>query len=141
MKRKNYIKKYIYSRDEGKCHFCGKKLLFKQMSVDHYLPKSKGGPNDIFNLVLSCKKCNKIKKSYVPEDYTEVILALLKKAVQDEKITLGTVKIKKEDLNFLIQEVERIEDIGEFTVFQSKSYRFYIKHNKIYKVVYVDSSS
>lgn len=137
MKHKRNDKRYIYMRDGGRCYFCGKELLFKQISLDHYLPKSKGGPNDSFNLVCSCRRCNKYKKSSVPEDYKDVLMELLKKAVEDGQIT--SIGIKKRELTWLINEVYRLEAIGEYTVFQSSSNRFYVRNNKIDKIVNVQT--
>ncbi|WP_432661974.1 HNH endonuclease [Wukongibacter baidiensis] len=137
MKHKKNDKRYIYLRDDGICYFCDKGLKFKQISIDHYLPKSKGGPDDIYNLVCSCKRCNKDKKSTVPDDYKEVMLSLFKKAVQDGKIT--STGIKEKDLIDLTDNVYKIEEIGEYTVFQSNTHRFYIKNNKIHKIIRVET--
>lgn len=139
MKHKRSDKRYIFIRDGGTCHFCGKGLLFKQVSIDHYLPKSKGGPDDIFNLVCSCRRCNKNKRSSVPEDYKEVMLNLFKRAVKNGKINPAGIKIKREELINLTDEVLKIEDIGDYTVFQSLTQRFYVKDNKIYKIVRVET--
>ncbi len=138
MKHKRNGKRYIYMRDDGACYFCGKKLLFKQISLDHYLPKSKSGPNDLFNLVCSCRRCNKYKKSSVPEDYKEVLLELFKKAIEDGEIT--SVGIKKKDLISLTKEVYGLEIIGEYSVFQSISNRLYVKNNKIARIVKVKTN-
>lgn len=137
MKHKRSDKRYIYIRDGGTCYFCGKELLFKQISLDHYLPKSKGGPNDSFNLVCSCRRCNKYKKSSVPDDYKDVLLSLFKKAVEDGKMT--AIGVKKNDLIKLTDEANRLEEIGEYTVFQSCSNRFYVKNNMIEKIVRVET--
>jgi len=140
MKHRRSNKRYIFIRDGGTCYFCSKELLFKQVSIDHYLPKSKGGPDDIFNLVCSCKRCNKYKKSNVPEDYKEVMLDLFKRAVRDGKINPSGIKIKKEELINLTDEVFKLEEIGNSIVFQSGTQRFYVKDNKIYKIVRVETN-
>lgn len=51
--RKNIIK-----RDKHICQYCGKYLGKKEYTVDHIVPRSKGGKNTWENLVTSCKKCN-----------------------------------------------------------------------------------
>ncbi len=141
MRQKTKDKRYIYIRDNKQCYFCNKELLFKQISLDHYLPRSKGGPDDIFNLVLSCKRCNKLKKSSIPEDYKDIMINLFKKGVKDRKIIAAGIGIKQKELMDIIEDVFRIEDIGEeYTVFQSYNYRFYIKQNKIYKIIHMDIS-
>lgn len=50
------------------CHYCGDKLLLhpphpykKSPSVDHRIPLTSGGTNDLSNLVLCCHQCNIIK--------------------------------------------------------------------------------
>jgi len=49
----------IYRRDNYQCIYCGSK---KELTLDHVIPKSKGGTNDWENLVTSCSTCN-IKKA------------------------------------------------------------------------------
>lgn len=51
----------IYVRDGGKCQYTGQILDKKSSTVDHVLPKSKGGSNDWTNLVLTSKDLNSRK--------------------------------------------------------------------------------
>ena len=51
----------LYIRDKGQCQYCSKKLNKGRFTLDHVIPKSKGGKTDWNNLVVSCEKCN-IKK-------------------------------------------------------------------------------
>jgi 5-methylcytosine-specific restriction endonuclease McrA len=55
----------IYRRDNYQCVYCGSK---KELTLDHVIPKSKGGPNDWENLVTSCSKCNIKKADRTPEE-------------------------------------------------------------------------
>lgn len=43
-----------------RCHWCGCKLGKggKKATIDHMVPRSKGGSDAEFNLVLSCESCN-----------------------------------------------------------------------------------
>lgn len=43
-----------------KCIYCGSP---RHLSFDHLIPKSKGGPDNIHNQVLACKKCNTSKSN------------------------------------------------------------------------------
>jgi len=56
----NY-KKYVYVRDNYKCQYCGKECRNSDLTVDHVIPKSKGGSNSWTNLVTSCVACNNRK--------------------------------------------------------------------------------
>jgi 5-methylcytosine-specific restriction endonuclease McrA len=71
----NYIKYYvrnvapsrnrIYKRDGHECVYCGSK---KQLTIDHVMPKSRGGKNEWTNLVACCFKCNLKKSNRTPEE-------------------------------------------------------------------------
>lgn len=45
----------IYKRDHNTCQYCGSK---SKLTIDHVIPKSKGGKDTWENLVVACSKCN-----------------------------------------------------------------------------------
>lgn len=45
----------IYKRDDNKCQYCGST---RHLTIDHVIPKSKGGSEDWDNLVVACSSCN-----------------------------------------------------------------------------------
>jgi len=51
------------------CVYCGEELSMKTASIDHMIPKSKGGSDDDSNLVLSCKACNDAKQDLMPLEF------------------------------------------------------------------------
>ena len=55
----------IYKRDNYECVYCGSN---KNLTLDHVMPKSRGGGNEWTNLVTSCFKCNLKKGSKTPEE-------------------------------------------------------------------------
>lgn len=71
----NYIKyrifsykisrKRIYSRDKNQCGYCGTK---KNLTIDHIIPRSRGGGNTWENLVTCCSNCNTKKGDRTPEE-------------------------------------------------------------------------
>ena len=54
---------HVYNLAEGKCAYCGTKLSFKEGQIDHIVPLSRGGSNDIGNLAWSCPHCNNKKNA------------------------------------------------------------------------------
>ncbi len=140
MKKKYVDKSYIYERDGKKCVFCGKNLKFKQMSIDHYFPKSRGGTNDVFNLVLSCKRCNTLKSSRIPNGYKKKLTKLFLKAVDDEKISASVSRMPKKRVKDIALGMKRIEHMGEYYAFQNDSYRIYVKDDQIYKIIQLSAN-
>lgn len=51
----------IFKRDGGKCQYCGTN---RDLTLDHVIPRSKGGKSTWTNLVTACKKCNSLKGDY-----------------------------------------------------------------------------
>lgn len=45
----------IYKRDENKCQYCGST---RHLTIDHIIPKSRGGKDTWENMVVSCSTCN-----------------------------------------------------------------------------------
>jgi 5-methylcytosine-specific restriction endonuclease McrA len=58
-------KSNIFKRDFHTCVYCGSK---ENLTIDHVIPKSKGGKNTWDNLVTSCFPCNHRKGSKSLED-------------------------------------------------------------------------
>jgi len=56
----------LYYRDHFCCQFCGDPLTIKNTTMDHVIPKSKGGPKNWMNIVASCDECNKQKGDSLP---------------------------------------------------------------------------
>jgi len=51
-------KENIFKRDNFTCAYCGR---FRDLTVDHIFPKSKGGKDSWDNLISACQKCNSKK--------------------------------------------------------------------------------
>ena len=60
----------IYKRDDHECQYCGSK---KDLTIDHVIPRSKGGQDTWENLVACCTKCN-LKKGNRLLSETNMIL-------------------------------------------------------------------
>jgi len=66
----------------GLCHYCNKKVAYKEITMDHLVPLARGGRSSKDNLVPSCKECNTKKHSMMPlewEEYLETIKGSSKK--------------------------------------------------------------
>lgn len=55
----NFSKRNIFRRDKNICQYCGKHV--SRPTVDHVIPRSKGGDSCWENMVTACEACNKVK--------------------------------------------------------------------------------
>ena len=58
----------IFLRDNYTCAYCLKQLNSEELSIDHILPKSRGGGESWGNLITACKTCNAKKGDRTPEE-------------------------------------------------------------------------
>lgn len=58
----------IMLRDAFTCQYCGGAPGRSHLTVDHVLPRSRGGPHDWHNLATACKRCNQKKGSNTPDE-------------------------------------------------------------------------
>jgi 5-methylcytosine-specific restriction endonuclease McrA len=65
----------VFIRDNHTCQYCGERV--RDLTVDHVIPKHRGGRHCWENLVSACKACNHRKGGKTPE---EARMALLKPA-------------------------------------------------------------
>jgi len=58
-------RKRIFKRDKSTCQYCGSK---KHLTIDHVMPRSRGGENTWTNLVTCCSRCNVYKGNRTPKE-------------------------------------------------------------------------
>jgi 5-methylcytosine-specific restriction endonuclease McrA len=64
-KRIMLTRKNVMRRDRGRCQYCGSR---DRLTIDHVLPKSRGGKDTWENLVAACVPCNNRKGDRTPEE-------------------------------------------------------------------------
>jgi 5-methylcytosine-specific restriction endonuclease McrA len=73
----------IYQRDDHTCQYCGSQ---KRLTIDHIVPRSRGGQDTWENMVVACSPCN-VKKGNTLLEQTGMKLKRVPKAMEN-KITL-----------------------------------------------------
>ena len=61
-------RKNILLRDRNTCQYCGKILAAGELTLDHVIPRSRGGASTWENLVACCHNCNRRKGSMSPNE-------------------------------------------------------------------------
>lgn len=58
----------MFVRDLNTCVYCGETFHVKRLTIDHVMPKSKGGRLNWKNAVTACKPCNNRKDNCTPSE-------------------------------------------------------------------------
>lgn len=58
----------ILARDRNRCQYCGRRGTTFELTLDHILPRSRGGQTVAENLVTACQACNNRKSDRTPEE-------------------------------------------------------------------------
>ena len=61
--RRKITRRAVFARDDWTCQYCGAR---SNLTVDHVIPRSKGGPSTWDNIVASCAPCNRRKADRTP---------------------------------------------------------------------------
>ena len=96
-KRKGLSKRVrfeVFKRDGFKCQYCGATAPEAVLHVDHIAPVSKGGANDILNLVTSCASCNGGKGARTLDDSS---------AVERQRTQIEELQSRREQLEMMLQ--------------------------------------
>lgn len=63
-----FNKHTLARRDEHQCQYCGADLYREKITVEHVLPRSRGGPTTWENCVAACENCNARKADQTPQE-------------------------------------------------------------------------
>lgn len=66
----------VYRKTEGHCYLCGEFVDFDSFEMEHSIPVSKGGTNNISNLFCACHRCNTIKHDACPEEFMDRVVRI-----------------------------------------------------------------
>lgn len=94
----------IFKRDSFKCQYCGVSAPDVILHVDHIHPVSKGGDNDISNLITSCFDCNMGKKDRALND---------KAVIEKQKQQLDEINEKRVQLELMLKWRKELQSLDK----------------------------
>lgn len=75
-KRLRYSRVSIFRRDNFTCQYCGQEKKRPELTVDHIIPKCKGGKSTWLNITTACRDCNWRKADRTPEEAKMPLLSV-----------------------------------------------------------------
>lgn len=62
-----FSRENVYTRDKGRCQYCGNRTPRAESTYDHVIPRRSGGKTVWENIVISCRVCNQNKGGRSPQ--------------------------------------------------------------------------
>ena len=97
----------LYARDKNLCAYCGLVFSFSQLTIDHVIPKAKGGNNTWANCVTACRKCNHNKGDKTLEQAGLQLLYVPYAPTIHEKILLRNRKVLADQMEYLLANIPK----------------------------------
>ena len=94
----------VFKRDAFKCQYCGRSSPDTILHVDHIKPVSKGGDNDLINLITSCADCNGGKSARDLDDDSAIV---------KQRAQLEELNVRREQLEMMLKWREGLKGIGD----------------------------
>lgn len=99
----------VFKRDSFTCQYCGKKSPEVVLNVDHISPVSRGGKDDILNLITSCFPCNSGKSDRKISDNS---------VVQRQRAQLDDLNERRNQMEMMVSWRESLTDLQKDYVYQ-----------------------
>ena len=97
----------VFKRDKFTCQYCGKSAPDVILEIDHIKPVSKGGTNEILNLITACRDCNRGKTGRELSDNA---------TVTRQKQQLDALQERREQLEMMLKWREALNQEEELEV-------------------------
>ena len=85
-----FNRRNIFARDDSCCQYCGRRFPSSELSLDHVVPRSRGGLATWANIVCACTRCNARKGGRLPK---EANMKLVRKPFKPKSSPVVRLKI------------------------------------------------
>ena len=85
-----FNRRNVFARDGNQCQYCGKQFPTSELSLDHVVPRSRGGITSWENIVCACVACNVRKGGRTPP---EARMNLVRHPLKPKRSPLLSIKL------------------------------------------------
>ena len=85
-----FNRRNLFARDGNQCQYCGRGFPTSELSLDHVVPRSRGGITSWENIVCACVACNVRKGGRTPQ---EAGMHLVRQPVKPRRSPLLSLKL------------------------------------------------
>lgn len=116
----------LFKRDKFTCQYCGRTAPDVVLHADHIEPKSKGGSDDLLNLLTSCIDCNLGKSDRRLDDAS---------VITKQKAQLDALQERREQIEMMLDWQKELHNLDDMEVEAAADYwalvasPFYVNDN------------
>ena len=103
----------LFKRDKFTCQYCGRTAPDVILHADHIEPKSKGGSDDLLNLLTSCRDCNLGKSDRRLDDAS---------VLNKQKAQLDALQERRDQIEMMLEWQKELLSIDEIAVNAAADY-------------------
>ena len=85
-----FNRRNVFARDGNQCQYCGHNFPTSELSLDHVVPRSRGGGTTWENIVCACVACNVRKGGRTPH---EARMQMIRQPVKPKRSPLLSIKL------------------------------------------------
>ena len=112
------LREKVYQKSNHVCHYCESKFKSEQLTLDHFIPLSKGGEDCFDNLKTACKRCNFAKKGIHPLKNKKEYQGFLEKARRIGDLRNNQLNfhegirdyVKNKDIDMLLRRLQQVSE-------------------------------
>ena len=107
----------VYLRDGLACCYCGETMENGAiLSLDHIVPRSRGGNHEATNVVTACKRCNESRNNRSVNAFAQVVAAYLNHGIDADAIVRHVTNVRRRKLvTYRTEAKELIARRGSYT--------------------------
>jgi 5-methylcytosine-specific restriction endonuclease McrA len=105
----SFSRRNVYRRDRYTCQYCGAKPTVEELTVDHVIPRSRGGRTNWANCVLSCVRCNRRKSNRTLVEAGVRLIREPREPTWSPCVTIPTGQRKESWVPFILEPMRRLE--------------------------------
>jgi 5-methylcytosine-specific restriction endonuclease McrA len=106
---RGFSRRGMLRRDGFTCQFCGLRPGAERLTIDHVLPRSRGGPTSWENCVSACEPCNRRKADRTPREAGMTLLTQPRKPSWQPALTLRDRDVRPSWESFVGGSTVRVE--------------------------------
>jgi len=104
-----FSRRNLFKRDRNRCQYCGARPGTPELTIDHILPRSRGGTSSWTNCVLSCVPCNARKADRTPAEARLTVRTVPAKPAWKPHFTIRVGEFRQSWKDFLSEAYWNVE--------------------------------